>query len=167
MERLPGRGRPRYLYAATNAALALMCCRSHQSVVPAIWKAIDHVGGRGILDSWRLLAPGGTLVSYGSASTRDVGGSKMWPVLKLVGRLMLWNALPNGRHAYFFNVWAGARRKDSFRARLRADLTEVLDVLRRGDIDAPIAARMPLARVAEAMRLAESGTVAGKVILTP
>jgi len=46
MERLPGRGRPRYLYAATNAALALMCCRSHQSVVPAIWKAIDQVGGR-------------------------------------------------------------------------------------------------------------------------
>jgi predicted ArsR family transcriptional regulator len=46
MERLPGRGRPRYLYSATNAALALMCCRSHQSVVPAIWKAIDHVGGR-------------------------------------------------------------------------------------------------------------------------
>ena len=46
MERLPGRGRPRYLYAATNAALALMRCRSHQSVIPAIWKAIDHVGGR-------------------------------------------------------------------------------------------------------------------------
>ncbi|WP_406442239.1 medium chain dehydrogenase/reductase family protein [Streptomyces sp. NBC_00631] len=127
----------------------------------------DHVGGRSVIDSWRLLAPGGTLVSYGSASTRDVGGSKMWPVLKTVGRLMLWDALPNGRHASFFNVWAGARKKDSFRARLRADLTEVLDALRRGDIDAPIAARLPLARVAEAMRLAESGTVAGKVILTP
>jgi DeoR family transcriptional regulator, suf operon transcriptional repressor len=46
MERLPGRGRPRYLYAATNASLALMSCCSHQSVVPAIWRAIDHVGGR-------------------------------------------------------------------------------------------------------------------------
>ena len=25
----------------------------------------DHVGGRGVVDSWHLLAPGGTLVSYG------------------------------------------------------------------------------------------------------
>jgi NADPH:quinone reductase-like Zn-dependent oxidoreductase len=30
----------------------------------------DHVGGPGIADSWRMLARGGTLVSYGSASTR-------------------------------------------------------------------------------------------------
>ncbi|MEV5956745.1 medium chain dehydrogenase/reductase family protein [Streptomyces sp. NPDC051987] len=127
----------------------------------------DHVGGRGIVDSWRLLAPGGTLVSYGSAATRDAEGSRMWPVLKLIGRVALWNALPNGRHARFYNVWAGARKKDRFRARLHADLTEVFDALRRGDIDAPIAARLPLARAAEAMRLAESGTVAGKVILTP
>ncbi|NUT25927.1 MAG: zinc-binding dehydrogenase, partial [Streptomyces sp.] len=67
----------------------------------------DHVGGHGIVDSWRLLAPGGTLVSYGSASTRDDEGSKQWPVLKLLGRVWLWNALPNRRRAYFFNVWAG------------------------------------------------------------
>src|SRR3954449_8158169 len=35
----------------------------------------DHLGGPGIVDSWRLLARGGTLVSYGSAATRDVAGS--------------------------------------------------------------------------------------------
>jgi DeoR family transcriptional regulator, suf operon transcriptional repressor len=46
MERLPGRGRPRYLYCATHAALALLCATSQESVIPAIWKAIDHVGGR-------------------------------------------------------------------------------------------------------------------------
>ncbi|MFJ8358363.1 medium chain dehydrogenase/reductase family protein [Streptomyces sp. NPDC093984] len=126
----------------------------------------DHVGGRGIVDSWRLLAPGGTLVSYGSASTRDDEGSKQWPVLKLLGRVWLWNALPNHRHAYFFNVWAGrALSRSRFQARLRADLTEVFEALRRGDITAQIAAELPLTRVAEAMRLAESGTVAGKVVL--
>ena len=32
----------------------------------------DHVGGPGINASWGLLAKGGTLVSYGSASTRDL-----------------------------------------------------------------------------------------------
>lgn len=128
----------------------------------------DHVGGRGIVDSWRLLAPGGTLVAYGSASTRDDTGSKQWPVLKLLGRVWLWNILPNRRHAYFFNIWAGrSTARSRFRARLHADLTQVFAALQRGDISAQIAARLPLTRVADALRLAESGTVAGKVVLGP
>ncbi|WP_329108738.1 medium chain dehydrogenase/reductase family protein [Micromonospora sp. NBC_01699] len=128
----------------------------------------DHVGGRGILDSWRLLAPGGTLVSYGSASTRDDTGSKQWPVLKLLGRVWLWNALPNGRHAYFFNIWAGRfLSRNRFRARLGADLTQVFAALQRGEVTARIAAQLPLARTADALRLAESGTVAGKIVLNP
>ncbi|MFH9891514.1 medium chain dehydrogenase/reductase family protein [Streptomyces luteogriseus] len=128
----------------------------------------DHVGGRGITDSWRLLAPGGTLVSYGSAASRDDEGSKQWPVLKLLFRVWTWNALPNRRRAFFFNVWAGkALAGNRFRARLRADLTQVFDALRRGEVTARIAAQLPLARVSEAVRLAESGTVAGKVVLVP
>ncbi|MET7530911.1 medium chain dehydrogenase/reductase family protein [Streptomyces goshikiensis] len=128
----------------------------------------DHVGGEGIVGSWRLLARGGTLVSYGSAATRDDEGSGASPVLKLLGRVWLWNWLPNGRSAYFFNIWAGrAYAKDHFRARLRADLTQVFAALRSGEITAKVAAEIPLARVCEAMRLAESGTVAGKVVLVP
>jgi len=46
VERLPGRGRPRYLYTATQAALLLLFAKSQQLVVPAIWKAIDQIGGR-------------------------------------------------------------------------------------------------------------------------
>ncbi|MEU9453526.1 medium chain dehydrogenase/reductase family protein [Streptomyces sp. NPDC048277] len=128
----------------------------------------DHLGGRSVIDSWRLLAPGGTLVSYGSATTRDDSGSKQWPVLKILGRVWLWNALPNGRHAYFFNVWEGrALNKNRFRARLSADLTQVFQALQRGEVSAHVAARLPLTRAAEALRLAESGTVAGKVVLIP
>ncbi|MFD3555865.1 medium chain dehydrogenase/reductase family protein [Streptomyces goshikiensis] len=128
----------------------------------------DHVGGEGIVGSWRLLARGGTLVSYGSAATRDDEGSGASPVLKLLGRVWLWNWLPNGRSAYFFNIWAGrAYAKDRFRARLRADLTQVFAALRSGEITAKVAAEIPLARASEAMRLAESGTVAGKVVLVP
>ena len=44
-ERLPGRGRPRYLYKATNDALVLLFSSSQRLVVPAIWKAIDEIGG--------------------------------------------------------------------------------------------------------------------------
>ncbi|MFJ6129190.1 medium chain dehydrogenase/reductase family protein [Streptomyces griseoviridis] len=128
----------------------------------------DHVGGSGIVGSWRLLAPGGTLVSYGSAATRDDQGSKQTPVLKLLGRVWLWNALPNRRRAYFYNIWAGrALAKNAFRARLRADLTKVFDALMSGDITPRVAAELPLDRAAEALRLAESGTVTGKVVLTP
>ncbi|MFD8980181.1 medium chain dehydrogenase/reductase family protein [Streptomyces sp. NPDC059564] len=128
----------------------------------------DHVGGEGIVDSWRLLTRGGTLVSYGSAATRDDEGSGASPVLRLLGRVWLWNALPNGRSAYFFNVWAGrAYAKNRFRTRLRSDLTRVFTALQRGEISAKVAAEIPLARAAEAMRLAESGTVAGKVVLVP
>jgi synaptic vesicle membrane protein VAT-1 len=128
----------------------------------------DHIGGRSVLDSWALLAPGGTLVSYGSASSRDDSGSKQWPVLRLLFRIWLWNALPNHRHAYFFNIWAGsALNKKRFRARLRADLTQVFAAVQRGEIIPQIAIQLPLSRIAEALRLAESGTVAGKIVLHP
>ena len=128
----------------------------------------DHVGGASVVRSWHLLAPGGTLVSYGSASTRDDEGSKQLPVLKILGRVWMWNALPNGRHAYFFNVWAGrALNKNRFRAQLRTDLSQVFAAVERGEVTPQIAARLPLARVSDALRLAESGTFAGKVVLTP
>ncbi|WP_369244085.1 medium chain dehydrogenase/reductase family protein [Streptomyces sp. R41] len=127
----------------------------------------DHIGGDGIIDSFRLLARGGTLVSYGTAATRDVAGSSKLPVLKLVGRLFLWKLLPNGRRTHFYNIWAGKRRAAAFHDRLRTDLGHVFALLADGSITAQVAARIPLSQAAEAMRLAESGTVTGKVILVP
>jgi NADPH:quinone reductase-like Zn-dependent oxidoreductase len=127
----------------------------------------DHVGGPGIADSWRMLAPGGTLVSYGSASTRDVPGNPALPVLGLVARLAVWNALPNGRRAHFFNLWAGRRRRDRFRAELRDDLVQLLDLARRGVLTAPIDREFPLSDAAAALRHAEAGNLAGKVVLVP
>ncbi|MFI6493189.1 medium chain dehydrogenase/reductase family protein [Streptomyces sp. NPDC050564] len=127
----------------------------------------DHIGGDGIVDSFRLLARGGTLVSYGTAATRDVAGSSKLPVLKLVGRLFLWKLLPNGRRTHFYNIWAGKRRPAVFHDRLRTDLGRVFALLADGSITAQVAARIPLSQAAEAMRLAESGTVTGKVILVP
>jgi NADPH:quinone reductase-like Zn-dependent oxidoreductase len=142
--------------------------RVRELVPGGVDAAFDHVGGRSVIDSWHLLAPGGTLVSYGSASTRDDTGSKQWPVLTILARTWLWNALPNGRRAHFYNIWAGrALHEDRFRARLRSDLTEVFTAVDRGDVTARIAAQLPLAQAAEALRLAESGTVTGKVVLTP
>ncbi|MFE1273337.1 medium chain dehydrogenase/reductase family protein [Streptomyces sp. NPDC058758] len=128
----------------------------------------DHVGGKGIEDSWRMLAPGGTLVSYGSASTRDQAGNGTLTVLRLVARLALWNALPNGRSAHFFNLWAGkARNPQRYRATLSEDLTEVFELLRDGTVRAQVDRVYPLHQAAAALRHAESGTVVGKVVLVP
>ena len=128
----------------------------------------DHVGGEGLVQSWRLLRRGGTLVNYGTAATKDDAGNSHLPVLKLFGRLMLWNARPNGKGAHFYNFWAGKRfRTDAFRARLREDLTQVLRLVADGVLTPQIAARIPLADAASALALAESRTVLGKVVLVP
>jgi NADPH2:quinone reductase len=128
----------------------------------------DHVGGPGIRDSWRMLARGGTLVSYGTASTRDAPGNPRMPVLKLLARLIAWNWLPNGRHATFFNLWAGRRlRPARYRAQLSEDLANVLGLLAQGAIAPQVARRFALTDAAAALRYAESGGITGKVILTP
>jgi DeoR family transcriptional regulator, suf operon transcriptional repressor len=44
-ERLPGRGRPRHLYKATDAALVLLFANNQRLLAPAIWRAIREVGG--------------------------------------------------------------------------------------------------------------------------
>ncbi|WP_067569095.1 medium chain dehydrogenase/reductase family protein [Nocardia acidivorans] len=127
----------------------------------------DHVGGPGIVDSFSLLAPGGTLMAYGTASTKDDAGNSRLPVLRLFARLMLWNVLPNKRNAHFYNIWAGQRRATAFRRRLAQDLTAVFALAVKGDLHAQIAARFPLTQAAQALSLAESRTVTGKVVLVP
>jgi len=128
----------------------------------------DHVGGPGIDDSWRMLAKGGTLVSYGTASTRDVPGNPRVPVLKLLAKLTAWNLMPNGRRATFFNLWAGRRlRPARYRAELRQDLTAVLRLLADGAIAAQVARTFALTDAAAALRFAEAGGITGKVVLVP
>ncbi|GAA5095114.1 medium chain dehydrogenase/reductase family protein [Nocardia iowensis] len=126
----------------------------------------DHVGGAGLAQSWALLRKGGTLVSYGTAATKDEDGNSQLPVLKSLARLALWNYLPNGKSAHFYNFWAGKRRLPAFRNRLREDLLQVLRLLADGVLSPQIAAQFPLADVAQALALAESRTVAGKVVIT-
>ena len=128
----------------------------------------DHVGGPGLIDSWRMLARGGTLVSYGTASTLKNPGNPRLPVLKLLARLYAWNALPNRRHAHFFNLWAGQRlRPRHYRAQVARDLGHVLDLLAQGAITPQIAREFPLTDAAAALRYAESGGITGKVLLIP
>ena len=126
----------------------------------------DHLGGDSVVQSWKLLAPGGTLVSYAIAAAMNDEGS-LWPAfLGNLARVLTLHLLPNGKKAYFYDLWAGhLRRPKAFRARVRDDLGSVLNLLGQGAITAKIAARMPLDQVVEAMKLAESRTSFGKVVL--
>jgi NADPH:quinone reductase-like Zn-dependent oxidoreductase len=120
----------------------------------------DHVGGPGLVDSWRMLRRGGTLVSYGSASTLKGTGHRLRPYLPIFGRVLLWNVLPNGKRATFYYVKRWPKR-------FREDLSTVLSLLAEGKIEARVAGRLPLERAAEALGLLASGKVTGKVVLVP
>jgi NADPH2:quinone reductase len=125
----------------------------------------DHIGGKSIARSWSLLASGGTLVSY--AMLKDTG--PMIPAfMALLGHLAWLNALPNGRRAGFFDVWGGRLlRPRRFRRRLHEDMSAVFALLADGTLRPQIAARLPLTRIREAVELAESHTIVGKVVLVP
>ena len=128
----------------------------------------DNVGGATTRTAWKLLAPGGTLVSYAIVGAVS-GTDNLWPpFLKHLGALLAWNALPNGKRATFYDLWAGhSTTKARYREHLQADLGQVLQLVRDGTVSANIAARFPLADIVSALRLAESRTLNGKVILLP
>jgi NADPH:quinone reductase-like Zn-dependent oxidoreductase len=58
-------------------------------------------------------------------------------------------------------------RLDAYRCRLNEDLTQVLGLLADSVLEPQIAARFPLSDTAAALALAESRTVAGKVVVLP
>lgn len=119
----------------------------------------DHVGGPGLVDSYRMLRRGGTLVTYGSASTLDTStGHWIQPYLPIFARVLRWNATPDGKKATFYYV----KRWPKF---FREDLSTVLSLLSRGEIEAHATTRMPLERAAEALEFLASGRASGKVVL--
>ena len=128
----------------------------------------DNIGGDIAATSFALLARGGTLVTYAILNAVSGSGPLMAPFIKAIGQALLWSALPNGRKATFYDLWAGHKyRPARFRRHLEEDLGQVFELLRTGTITANIAARFPLAEAAAALTLAESRTLAGKVILLP
>ena len=126
----------------------------------------DNVGGSTSRTAWSLLAPGGVLVAYAIVGAVSGDGSLWPPFLRAVGRIVAWNVLPNGRRATFYDLWAGHRtRKNRFRRHLEQDLAQVLALLADGTLRPTVAARFPLSEITAEMELAESRTLAGKVVL--
>ena len=127
---------------------------------------VDHVGGPGVTTSWRMLARGGRLVSLSDLGVIDAK-HPMVPFLRLFLRLQAWNLLPNGRHATFFDIWSGHRDLATYRRRLASDLQTLFAHLAAGEITAPVDSVYPLEQAAAALRRAEQGGLAGKILLEP
>lgn len=66
------------------------------------------------------------------------------PFVKAGSRVLLWNALPNGHRATFYDLWAGHKRRPTrFRKHLEEDFGHVFTLLADGSLKANIAARFP------------------------
>jgi NADPH2:quinone reductase len=142
--------------------------RVRQLAPAGVDAVFDHLGGPSFERSFKLLAPGGTLVAYGMAAQKDDTSNMLGTFLGVYGRLAFWSLLPNRRRAFFYNFWGGkVTQPKRFRQRLASDLTSVLSLLAHGAITPHVAARIPLAEASRAMTLAESKTVYGKVVLVP
>jgi NADPH:quinone reductase-like Zn-dependent oxidoreductase len=128
----------------------------------------DNIDTNSFKRSFSQLNPDGALIAYGIAGQVDDTDNVILTFLGILTRFGLWSLLPNGRRATFYNFWGGKIiRPKRFRDRLASDLTRVLQMVADGTVTTHIAAQLPLAEASEALSLAGSGTVSGKVVLTP
>jgi NADPH:quinone reductase-like Zn-dependent oxidoreductase len=109
----------------------------------------------GYLDrGFSLLRRGGTWVQYGNPlSFRGL--------MRLLGRLILLNVLPNGRSLKLY----GTTTSKFGRGRYLEDWATLFRLLEEGRIKPIIMARFPLSEAAQANALLESGQVVGNVVL--
>jgi NADPH2:quinone reductase len=122
----------------------------------------DHLGGKSLRQSYDLLADGGVLVNYGSASTLRDNNHWAVPYVRTIGRFAGWwlgrlVGRGRGRRTSFYYVKAGP----SFN---RA-LAEVYALVEAGKLTPPIETRLPLAEAAEGVRLLMAGKATGKIVL--
>jgi NADPH2:quinone reductase len=128
----------------------------------------DNIDAESFKRSFGQLNQGGTLVAYGFASQLDDTNNMIKTFMIMLTQFAIWSLLPNGRKATFYNFWGGKlTRPKRFHQRLAEDLTSVLKLVASGAVTTPIAERIPLADASRALALAGSGSVSGKVIITP
>jgi NADPH:quinone reductase-like Zn-dependent oxidoreductase len=122
----------------------------------------DHVGGDNLAQSYDVLADGGIVINYGSASTLGDTGHWLRPYVGTIRRFAGWwlgrlAGRGRGRRATFYYVKPGPR--------FTTALTEVFALVARGAVTPRIERRLPMERAAEALALLVDGKASGKVVL--
>jgi NADPH:quinone reductase-like Zn-dependent oxidoreductase len=86
----------------------------------AVDAVFDNIGGPMMRVSYGLLAPRGAYVCYAIIASVSGTGSLVMPFVKALSRVLLWNALPNGHRAKFYELWAGHKHRPArFRKHLQ------------------------------------------------
>ncbi|MFJ8888509.1 zinc-binding dehydrogenase [Streptomyces sp. NPDC102402] len=124
----------------------------------------DHIGGRGLDDSWQVLAPGGTLVSFDSSVAGYRPGQWFRPHVPAMRRGLTHAAArllgrTGGRRMRMYYVKPGKN--------FAADLATMYDLLGQGVLRPEIAGRLPLDEASRALRELLDGRVVGKYVLIP
>jgi NADPH:quinone reductase-like Zn-dependent oxidoreductase len=142
--------------------------RVHALAPNGVNAVFDNIGGPSFKRSFEQLAPGGTLVGYGTASQLDDDNNLLLTFTGILARFATWTLSPNqGRTATFYNFWAGKHARPArFRQRLSTDLNHVLRLLADKGITPHIAARFPLDQASAALALADSHAAPGKIVIT-
>jgi NADPH:quinone reductase-like Zn-dependent oxidoreductase len=114
----------------------------------------DGIGGDYIKRGFSLLRRGGTFVGYANPSSL----SRM---LYLLGQVILFNLLPNGKSAKYYGT--GSSRLD--RRPFLEDWATLFKLLEEGKIKPVIMKKFPILEAAKANELLESGQVIGNIVL--
>jgi NADPH:quinone reductase-like Zn-dependent oxidoreductase len=113
----------------------------------------DGMGGDYFARGFSVLRRGGTLVGYGNPLS-------LARTLRLLGQVVLFSLLPNGKSARYYGTGAYRLNKRPF----MEDWATLFKLLEEGKIK-PIVARFPLLEAVEANELLESGQVIGNLVL--
>jgi NADPH:quinone reductase-like Zn-dependent oxidoreductase len=127
----------------------------------------DPFGGASWARSRRLLAPGGTLVGYGFAAAMRGGRRSVAAAAVALARTPWINVLGLVRGSTGIAGYAITETVDARHDWYRRDLTALLDMLIRSEIDPIIAARLPLDRAADAHAQLGERPPVGKIVLEP
>jgi len=129
--------------------------------------ALDGIGGRLSLRSFRALRPGGRLIVFGRYAT-IAQGRKNWPGViawyAATGAVALWGWLAPRRKVVSYRIQKlRVHHQDWF----QADFLALLEMLRRGEIHPVVAERLPLSEIRRAHELLGSTAAKGKIVLVP
>jgi len=114
----------------------------------------DGVGGDYIKRGFSLLRHGGTFVGYANPLSLS-------RTLHYLGRVILFNLLPNGKSAKYYGTGASRLNMRPF----LEDWAILFKLLEEGKIKPIIQKKFPILEVAQANALLESGQVIGNVVL--
>jgi NADPH:quinone reductase-like Zn-dependent oxidoreductase len=112
----------------------------------------NGMGDEYITRGLAVLRRGGTLVHYG-------GPESVPGFLRLMGKLVLFSVLPNGKSIKGYGTHTGS--VDTF----KGDWAQLFKLLDAGQIRPIVAAKFPLLEAARANALLETGRVAGNIVL--